>query len=168
MAVASQEGQNPAYRPSDALLYGAVSAPWPVTSPYIERRIAGARDIDAFNHVNNARYIDWANETAWAHSNALGMSMDDYKRIGVGCVVWRHEFDYLAPVLIGDAIDVATWIAENDNRLRMLRAYEMRNAATGKLVFRGMTKFVCVDMKTGRPARMPPEFIAAYKAAEGA
>ncbi len=145
----------------------AVSTRWPVLAPFVQRRVAGAGDIDAFNHVNNARYIDWANEIAWAHSNALGLSMEDYRRIGVGCVVWRHEFDYAAPVIVGDEIDVATWLAENDNRVRLVRAYEMRNASTGRVVFRGRTTFVSIDMKTGKPARMPPEFIAAYKPAEG-
>lgn len=140
-----------------------MSNPWPVASPFIVRRMAGAVDIDAFDHVNNARYIDWANEIAWAHSTALGLSMEDYKRIGLGCVVWRHEFDYVAPVLKGDAIDIATWIAENDNRVRLVRAYEMRKAKTGAVVFRGQTKFVCIDMTSGKPARMPKEFIDAYR-----
>lgn len=141
---------------------------WPVVSPFVIRKIVGAGDIDAFNHVNNARYIDWANEIAWAHSDALGLSMDDYIRIGTGCVVWRHEFDYLAPAHLGDEIEIATWIAENDNRVRLVRAYEMRQFQTGKIVFRGRTKFVCIDMKTGKPARMPAAFIAAYKPAAGA
>jgi len=134
-----------------------------VPSPFTLRKTAGPSDIDAFNHVNNARYIDWANEAAWAHSNALGLSMGDYKRIGIGCVVWRHEFDYVAPVVEGDEIDIATWIAENDNRLRLVRAYEMRNVKTGAVVFRGRTKFVSIDMATGKPARMPKEFIEAYR-----
>ncbi len=136
---------------------------WPIANPFIQRRAAREADIDGFNHVNNARYIDWANEIAWAHSDALGLSMADYLRIGVGCVVWRHEFDYVAPVVLGDEIDIATWIAENDNRVRLVRAYEMRNAATGRTVFRGRTTFVSIDMKSGKPARMPAEFIAAYK-----
>ncbi len=136
-------------------------------SRFRRHRIVGAGDIDAFNHVNNARYVDWANEIAWAHSNALGLSMADYIRIGVGCVVWRHEFDYVAPVHEGDEIEIATWIAENDNRVRLVRAYEMRDRRSGKAVFRGRTKFVCIDMKTGRPARMPPEFIAAYEPLPG-
>ncbi|HNR78422.1 MAG TPA: thioesterase family protein [Parvularculaceae bacterium] len=139
---------------------------WPVASPFVIRKVAGPGDIDAFNHVNNARYIDWANEIAWAHSEALGLSMEDYKRIGFGCVVWRHEFDYVAPVVMGDEIEIATWIAENDNRVRMLRAYEMRNAKTGAVVFRGRTKFVCIEMASGRPARMPKEFIEAYRPQE--
>lgn len=141
---------------------------WPVISPHIVRKVAVASDIDAFHHVNNSRYIDWANEIAWAHSNALGLSMEDYIRLGVGCVVWRHEFDYVAPVRLAEAIDVATWIAENDRRVRLVRAYEMRNAATGAVVFRGRTRFVCIDMTTGRPSRMPQEFIEAYKPQSGA
>jgi acyl-CoA thioester hydrolase len=139
---------------------------WPVSSPFILSRTAVDGDIDAFNHVNNARYIDWANEVAWAHSEALGLSMEDYKRIGVGCVVWRHEFDYVAPVVHGDEIEIATWIAENDNRVRLVRAYEMRNAKTGAVVFRGRTKFVCIDMASGKPARMPQEFVEAYRPAQ--
>lgn len=146
----------------------AASHPWPVARPFVLRKTAGADDIDRFNHVNNARYIDWANEVAWAHSNSLGLSFDDYQRLGVGCVVWRHEFDYVAPVMLGQAIDVATWIAENDNRLRLTRAYEMRCAASGKVVFRGRTTFVSIDMKSGKPARMPKEFVDAYKPASGA
>jgi len=143
------------------------SKAWPVAAPFIIRHTAGPGDIDAFNHVNNARYIDWVNEIAWAHSNALGLTMDDYKRLGLGCVVWRHEFDYVAPVALGDEIEIATWIAENDQRVRLTRAYEMRHAASGKVVFRGRTKFVCIDMITGKPARMPKEFIAAYRPSAG-
>ncbi|MCB2113304.1 MAG: acyl-CoA thioesterase [Parvularculaceae bacterium] len=134
-----------------------------VASPFVIRKVAETGDIDAFNHVNNARYIDWANEIAWAHSEALGLSMEDYRRIGFGCVVWRHEFDYVAPVILGDEIDVATWIAENDNRVRLVRAYEMRKTTTGAVVFRGRTKFVCIEMASGKPARMPKEFIDAYR-----
>ncbi len=173
-----KEGQNPAYRPPDAFFSPALRIktvgmntapnPWPVAKPFLQRRVAGAADIDGFNHVNNARYIDWANEIAWAHSDALGLTMEDYRRLGVGCVVWRHEFDYVAPVMLGDEIDVATWIAENDNRVRLIRAYEMRNAATGKPVFRGRTTFVSIDMKSGKPARMPKDFINAYEPAERA
>ena len=138
---------------------------WPVADPFVQRRVAGAEDIDEFGHVNNVRYIAWALDVAWAHSKALGLSFADYERIGTGCVVWRHEFDYLAPVLEGEAVDIATWFAENDRRVTMVRAFEMRRAADGAVLFRGRTKFVTIDMKTGKPARMPAAFIDAYRAA---
>lgn len=137
---------------------------WSVAEPFLTRRVASAADLDEFGHVNNVRYIAWALEAAWAHSNALGVSFADYERAGVGCVVWRHEFDYLAPARQGDAVEIATWIAENDGRLKLVRAYDMRRP-DGARLFRGRTTFVSVDMKTGKPARLPAEFVQAYKPA---
>jgi len=140
----------------------ALENSWPVTRPFVQRRVAAPEDIDEFGHVNNLRYIAWALDTAWAHSAALGFTFIDYQRMGTGCVVWRHEFDYLAPAVEGDGVLIATWIAENDNRLRLTRAFEMRAEQTGKTIFRGRTLFVTIDMKSGKPARMPAAFIAAY------
>ena len=137
---------------------------WPVAAPYIRSRTVESADLDEFGHVNNVRYIHWAMDTAWAHSGALGLSFAEYERLGVGCVVWRHEFDYLASAREGDVIDIATWIAECDKRVRLVRAFEMRRH--GEVLFRGRTKFVTIDMTTGKPARMPREFIAAYEPAE--
>ena len=139
---------------------------WPVATPFVQPRIVEANDIDAFGHVNNVRYIDWAMDAAWAHTNALGLSFADYERLGIGCVVWRHEFDYLASAREGEHVEIATWIAQNDRRVRLVRAFEMRRPADDIVLFRGRTVFVSVDMKTGKPARMPNEFIAGYAPTE--
>jgi len=139
---------------------------WPVIAPFIQPRCVAAGDIDEFGHVNNIKYIAWSLEIAWAHSNFLGLSFGDYQRLGVGCVVWRHEFDYLAAAREGEEILIATWIAHNDNRIRLTRAYEMRRAADDVILFRGQTLFVSVDMANGKPARMPKEFIEGYRPAE--
>jgi len=139
---------------------------WSVKTPFIQRRTVVADDQDAFGHVTNVRYIDWAMGIAWSHTNALGLSFADYERLGVGCVVWRHEFDYLAAARAGDDLAIATWISKNDNRIRLTRAFEMRLVSNGKVLFRGQTTFVAIDMKTGKPTRMPREFIEAYQPAQ--
>lgn len=139
---------------------------WPVVDPFIVRRLVAASDIDGFGHVNNLRYIGWALEVAWAHSAALGFPFEEFKRIGAGFVVWRHEFDYAAPAFEGDEIEVATWIGANDGRLRLTRGFEMRRRADAKPIFRGQTHFITIDMATGRPKRMPKVFSEAYVAAE--
>ncbi len=140
--------------------------PWPVADPFVQRRVVAAEDLDEFRHVNNVRYIDWAMEAAWAHSNALGLTFAAYERIGIGCVVWRHEFDYLAPARGGDEVAVATWFSANDNRVRLTRSFEIRLFPDGDTLFNGRTLFVTIDMKSGKPARMPKEFIEAYKVAK--
>ncbi len=139
--------------------------PWPVTDPYIVERTAGDADIDEFGHVNNVRYIDWAMALAWAHSQSVGMPFAAYEKLGAGFVVWRHEFDYLRPLLPGETAAIATWIAENDQRVRIVRGFEFRRIDDGEPLLRGRTRMVSVDLASGKPMRMPPAFVEAYPAA---
>jgi acyl-CoA thioester hydrolase len=34
-------------------------------------------EIDEYAHVNNAVYLTWLDRIAWAHSDRLGLSLDD-------------------------------------------------------------------------------------------
>ena len=65
-----------------------------------------------------------------------------------------------APTFAGDRLWLATWVHENDFRLTMWRRYQILRESDRKTVLRGQTQWVCVDMKSGRPRRMPPEFQA--------
>jgi len=116
-------------------------------------------DLDRFGHTNNVVYLGWLEQVAWAHSQALGLDFDAYERLGVGCVARRHELDYLAPTFVGDHLAVGTWIAEFDGRLTMTRAYQIIRVRDGRSILRGRTYWVSVDMKSGRPRRMPAEFL---------
>ena len=136
---------------------------WTAPPGYVGRVTAKAEHIDEFNHVNNLVYPQWALEAAWHHSTLLGFPFSKIKEGGIGFVIARHEFEYKGAVLEGDEVLVATWISDNDKRLRMTRDYEMRLASTGKTVFRGQTFFIIIDMASGKPCRMPQRFIDAYE-----
>ena len=136
---------------------------WDVPTPFYERVTVGAEHIDQFGHTNNVQYLRWLEQVAWNHSISLGLGFDDYERLNAGCVVRRHELDYLAATFAGDELLLGTWIAECDARLTMWRAYQIIRASDGKTVLCGRTQWVCVDLKSGRPKRMPPEFVNAYK-----
>lgn len=142
--------------------------PWDITAPFLQTRQVQPAEIDDFGHVNNVVYLQWAEAVAWAHSAALGMDMEAYRRLGVGCVVRRHELDYLAPAFAGEALALATWIHENDGKLSMWRRYQIIRLADRKTLMRGVTHWVCVDLASGRPRRQPPEFLAAYTRGRGA
>ncbi len=135
---------------------------WPVVDPFVRSLTVAADDIDEFGHANNVRYVAWAMDIAWAHSKAVGLDFAAYRRIGAGVVVHRHDFQYLKPALVGEEIAAATWIAANDGRVRIERAYEFRRAADGVVLFRGSSHMVCIELAGGRPTRMPPEFVSAY------
>jgi acyl-CoA thioester hydrolase len=126
------------------------------------------KHVDMFKHANNAWYVAWAMDCAWAHSDALGLDFAAYEEAGVGCVVREHRFTYLAPAHEGDEIAVGTWIKSNDGKLRLTRGFELRRVADNKLLVEGETQFVCIDIKTGRPTRMPAAYAAKYAVAEAA
>ena len=146
------------------------SAPiiWDIASPFIKPVTVGQEHLDAFGHANNVAYLKWLEDVAWAHSNALGLGWDAYRRLNAGCVVYRHELDYLAATFAGDALLSATWIHENTGRLDMWRRYQIIRVADGKTIMRAASHFICVDFATGRPKRQPPEFVAAYRTGRGA
>lgn len=138
---------------------------WDVAAPYLQPQDVGREHLDAFAHTNNVVYLSWLERVAWAHSVSLGLDFADYERLGAGCVVRRHELDYLAPTFAGDRLWLGTWVEQTDGRLTMWRAYQVIRESDARTVLRGRTQWVCVDMKSGRPRRMPPEFVAAYRPA---
>lgn len=137
-------------------------AKWPVLTPFVRKLTVWPSHIDAFGHVNNARYVEWAMDLAWAHSEAVGLSFKDYKALGAGMVIHRHDFTYVKAAQVGDEIEMATWIAANDGRVRIERAFEFRLAGSDTPVFRGASHMVSIDIDTGRPCRMPPVFREKY------
>lgn len=139
--------------------------PWDVAKPYVQQLTVGSEHLDRFGHTNNVVYLGWLEKLAWAHSESLGLGFDAYERLNAGCVARRHELDYLAASFAGDELHLATWVHENDQRLSMWRAYQIIRAQDGKTILRGRTHWVCVDLKSGRPKRMPPEFVEAYRPA---
>lgn len=137
--------------------------PWDYPDPFITDILVKPQHIDDFRHANNVVYLTWMAKTAWDHSIALGLDFETFEKIGCGMIVRHHEMDYLAPALEGEHIKVGTWITGNDGRLRLRRYFQMVNAATGVTLLRGKSDFVCINIKTGRPTRMPPEFVSTYK-----
>ena len=136
---------------------------WKVATPFIERVVVTEADIDELGHTNNVVYLRWLERAAWAHSRSLGLSFEDHRRLGVGVVVRRHEINYLLPTFLGDELLIGTWISGNDGRLSTYRDYQIIRSADGKTVLTARTHWVCVDMKTGRARRMPPEFVEGYR-----
>ena len=117
-------------------------------------------DIDAYNHVNNSVYLQWCDRTAWAHSLALGVTVEHCVALRRGMVVYRVELDFLRGALRGDLLSAATAIVATDHKLRVTRRFEIRRA--GELLAAARIDYVCMNLDTGRAARLPPAFVDAY------
>lgn len=138
------------------------AADWDLPSPYVHRVTVTEAAMDAFGHANNARYLEWADEAAWTHWFSKGYSMEACAKEDRGIAIIRTEADYLGHVHVGDELDCAVWITQSDQRLRAERRYQFRRVSDGATVFRALTKVVCFQLSTGRPARMTPIFREHY------
>ncbi len=134
---------------------------WDFSRPHILHKHVLPDHMDAMQHTNNVVYLSWMEEVAWDHSQAMGLFMTDYERLGCGMVARRHEIDYLAPTHAGETLQLATWIIEA-NRLSTRRAYQFVREVDGVTVLRGRTHWVCVDLSSGKVRRMPDSFVQAY------
>lgn len=118
----------------------------------ITRKVADS-EIDELGHASNIAYVQWIQDVALAHSIAVGLDFDAYRRLGGVFVVRRHEIDYLRPVLRGDRLAVRTWI-DSVMAAKCRRATEIANDK-GEVVARSMTTWGYVEIASGRPVRIP-------------
>lgn len=121
-----------------------------------------AADIDPLGHVNNISYVRWIQDIAVAHSSSVGLDFATYGQMGGIFVVRRHEIDYLRPVLRGDAVEACTWVG-SVMAAKCLRHTELRRRGGADcVVARATTVWGFVDVKTGRPTRIPPRVRGAF------
>lgn len=138
------------------------AADWDFPHPYVVTLEVVASDIDAYDHVNNAVYLSWFDRVAWSHSAALGISLEECIRIRRGMAAHRTEIDYLRAAILGDQVSVGTWIVRTDGKLRVERRFQVRRAPDGDTLARARTDYVCINLDTGRAARMPEAFSRSY------
>src|ERR1051325_8866981 len=103
--------------------------------------------IDVNGHVNNVAYVQWMQDIAVEHYEAIG-GVHPMQLVGAIWVVREHKIEYLLPAFAGEEIEVRTWV-ENIQRVRSLRKYEFVRKADGKTLVRGETDWVFVDIKSG-------------------
>jgi acyl-CoA thioester hydrolase len=107
-------------------------------------------DMDAYGHVNNARFLTIYEEArvamffVGARSHGLG-SFEE------GIVIARHEIDYLRPVDYGDPVRVEMWISEL-RAAAFTVSYEMFD--DDMLASRARSVCVPYNLEEGYPRRL--------------
>jgi len=120
-------------------------------------------DMDAYGHVNNARFLTLYEEARVAMF-FVGARKHGLGSFEEGIVIARHEIDYLRPVNYSEPVRIEIWISE----LRVASftvAYELFDAG----VLASRAKSVCVpyNLAEGHPRRLNQaerDFLAPYHA----
>jgi acyl-CoA thioester hydrolase len=124
--------------------------------------IAATEHIDVLGHVNNAVWVQWMEQVAVAHWEAVA---DPAHKDAYFWVVVRHEIDYLRAAFEGDRIVARTWVGEAPQGAKFDRHMEFI-AEDGKVCVRARSWWAIIDKAAGRPVRVPPEVVAPFLTAE--
>jgi acyl-CoA thioester hydrolase len=122
-------------------------------------------DIDIQGHVNNTRYVAWMQDVAVAHSAAQGWPMTRYVEEGAGWVVRQHTITYKRPCFLGEIITACTRISSFAPR-QSGRKYLFWRAADRVVLAEAETQWVFIDLKTGRPTKVPENLKNAFEIVE--
>lgn len=124
-------------------------------SPIYSKNISiPASAIDENGHVNNVTYVQWMQDIAVEHYASIGGI--EAQGPDSTWVIREHRIEYLLPAFEGEEIEIRTWV-ENIRKVRSLRMYEFVRKNDGKVLVKGETDWVFVDVKTGIPKAIPQE-----------
>jgi thioesterase-3 len=104
--------------------------------------------LDLYGHVNNARYLEFAEEARWNHFEDL-LDWGEFERNGWAFVVVNINIDYKAPVLLGDLLEIETKLKNAGQRsVVMQQIFQVKGK--DKPSAEVDVTFVILDKKTGK------------------
>lgn len=129
---------------------------------YIDKQFVRWDDLDAFGHVNNARYLTYAQEARFIWSTSVFSADTDATSL-IEMVVARAEVDYIEPIYEGGRfVDVEISVEKIGNSSFVL-LYTVGDA--GKVFAKIKTVQVAISLETkkSRPlTEKEKEFLAKY------
>ena len=116
-------------------------------------------DIDVFGHANNVVWVRWVNEASFAHACHVGLGPEACNALDAVWVVRRHAIDYLLPAFEGQELECTTWPETVQGATSLRRSLFVND---GRVLARAETTWALLHISTGRPRRVPREFMTAY------
>jgi thioesterase-3 len=117
--------------------------------------------LDLYGHVNNARYLEFLEEGRWSFAEE-NLNMKEWERLGLAFSVVNININYRRPALMGEVIEIRTWISRIGNASATIRQEILLNGTETAIADADVT-FVMVDGGTGKPVPMIKDIQAAFK-----
>ncbi len=134
--------------------------PMPAGAFTMKRRVEW-RDIDAAQHVNNANYLAFMEESGVEAAAALGWPFERMQKHNIGIMARKHHIEYRLQATLGEELLVTTYLAE-PRRSTVNRVYLIHRASDKALIAQSRSQFMCVNLESGTLMRFPENFIADF------
>lgn len=136
----------------------------PISPTYTKTIIIPSSAIDENGHVNNVVYVQWMQDLAVEHYASIGGI--EAQGPDATWVVRKHSVEYFLPAFEGEEIEARTWV-EDLRKVRSLRMYEFVRKSDGKVLVKGETDWVFMDVKTGKVKAIPAEVEKIFETQNG-
>lgn len=127
----------------------------------IERRVEWGY-TDPMRHLNNAAYLNYAEDCVIQLTASLGWPMSRWMQDGIAFVARKNIIEYLKPAFLDDELTITTWLFEV-KPASVKRHYEFSHSASGEMIAKLQTRWVVVDLESGYPVKIPASFQQAIK-----
>ena len=126
---------------------------------YEQELIVTKDHLDARQHVNNVRYVEWVQDVAeshWLLEAPTTMRQQYY------WVMISHHIHYKAEAILDDILLLKTYVTESGG-VRSIRMVEIYNKSTQKLLTTSKTEWCFMSKDTNRPTRIPEAINALFR-----
>ena len=122
------------------------------------------QDCDPYNHLNNAKYIDYfMNAREDQVLEAYGLDIYHLTlTTGKAWVVAYNQVAYVQPAVLMERVKITSCIIEVNSRW-MTVEFQMRNGETDRFKSLMWTKFVYADIRTGGSVNHGEEFMEMFR-----
>lgn len=142
---------------------GFPKAPPPPENVYTLHKRVEWRDIDQFGHMNNGAYFNYVEDATSQAGRHYGWEMKRLLSEGFAMIARDQRIQYRIPAQVDDEIHLATWISD-EKRATFVRHYTFHRPADDALLARARVTWVCLDLNTMRPRRIPRDMVLAFVA----
>jgi thioesterase-3 len=107
--------------------------------------------LDAYRHVNNARYLEFIEEARWQYLDKINQK--ELAKYDFSFIVVNININYRKSVTVGDTINISTEIEKIGNT-SMTFSQKITEEGTDYLVCDASVTFVILDNKTQQPHKI--------------
>jgi thioesterase-3 len=115
--------------------------------------------LDAYQHVNNARYLEFLEEARWQYFDNISNAA--YKEMKISFFIVNININYRLPATLGDVINVSTEV-DNIGNTSMSFAQKIYLEGSDKVICDAIITFVILDQKTERPIKIDDNLKALF------
>jgi len=117
--------------------------------------------LDMYQHVNNARYLEFLEEARWDFIESK-IDLNEWMKKGLGFVVANININYRKPASLDQVIEIQSRISKLNVKSATIEQ-KIYLEGTDVLVANADVTFVIVDTKTGKSVSLDGELLELMK-----